>query len=251
MTAGPASVAERSPTVGGCPVFPPTTPGTPTSPLPRCAPNSAAIDRRDPGRSAPTTSTPTSARTRTTASRTSSSRRPAAGADHLRPRTATRATPARSRSRSTRRSRVGRQRRRSPRARGAAGHVRAVRAVRRAVAAVRAGRPRAGARFDLTLERAATRSAGRAPTPPGCRSCPGLVRYDEVAGGSIRPRDPGHVLADPARATSCRRRTSPRRRTDPDLPPMGLRLRLRADVRRRPAHRAGAGDRRRRCSGTD
>ena len=66
-----------------------------------------------------------------------------------------------------------------------------------------------GAKFDLHHERAASDSAGRAPTPPACRSCPGLVRYDEVAAGRHRPRHPRHVLADPDAATSSRPRTSP------------------------------------------
>ncbi len=58
---------------------------------------------------------------------------------------------------------------------------------------------------------------------------PGLVRYDEVAAGSVRhairvtfsQTQRGFVLPATHVASS---------RTDPDLPPMGLRLRLRADV---------------------
>ncbi|MBB6028801.1 hypothetical protein [Oceanithermus desulfurans] len=57
---------------------------------------------------------------------------------------------------------------------------------------------------------------------------PGLVRYDEVAAGEIR-----HALRFTASRTQ-RAYVWPARhyassRTDPDLPPMGLRLRLRAD----------------------
>ena len=63
--------------------------------------------------------------------------------------------------------------------------------------------------------------------PPGCRSCPGLVRYDEVAAGAI-----AHAL----RFTTNRTRTSyiyPARHQAGEsaslsLPPMGLRVRLKA-----------------------
>ena len=36
------------------------------------------------------------------------------------------------------------------------------------------------------LERLADREAGRVPTRPACPSCPGLLRYDEVAAGAIQ-----------------------------------------------------------------
>ena len=63
--------------------------------------------------------------------------------------------------------------------------------------------------------------------PPGCRSSPGLVRYDEVAAGAIH-----HAL----RFTTNRTRTSyiyPARHqagesASTSLPPMGLRVRLKA-----------------------
>ncbi len=61
----------------------------------------------------------------------------------------------------------------------------------------------------------------------GCRSCPGLARYDDIASGGIK-----HAL----RFTVSRSRKAfvwPARHyassdTDPSLPPMGLRLRLKA-----------------------
>lgn len=84
-----------------------------------------------------------------------------------------------------------------------------------------------GAIFDLT---------GYALRPDGWTSAdaaglpilPGLVRYDEVAAGEIR-----HALRFTASVTQ-RAYLWPARHyassaTDPDLPPMGLRLRLRAD----------------------
>jgi hypothetical protein len=84
-----------------------------------------------------------------------------------------------------------------------------------------------GARFNLRSN--ALRPAGwTSADAAGLPILPGLVRYDEVASGQIR-----HAL----RVTFAETQAgyiSPARHfasssTDPDLPPMGLRLRLRAD----------------------
>ena len=103
-----------------------------------------------------------------------------------------------------------------------------LRAVRRERARRRAGRP-ARAPSGTCAPTACARTAGRRPTPPACRSCPGLVRYDEVAAGAIR-----HALRFTAEAHG-RARTSTPRATTPatpiaSLPPMGLRVRLKASV---------------------
>ena len=70
--------------------------------------------------------------------------------------------------------------------------------------------------------------AGRPPTRPGCRSSPGLVRYEEVASGFIghairvtfSSTQNGYVFPATHRASSS---------SNCNRPPMGLRLRLRAD----------------------
>ena len=43
--------------------------------------------------------------------------------------------------------------------------------------------------FDLGSAALSTQRAGPPPTPRACRSCPGLVRYDEVAAGVV-----GHAI---------------------------------------------------------
>ena len=86
----------------------------------------------------------------------------------------------------------------------------------------------AGARWNLVsgdLRTIGWTSADAAGLP----ILPGLVRYEEVASGAVRhairvtfsQTQRGFVLPATPFASS---------RTDPDLPPMGLRLRLRADV---------------------
>ena len=70
------------------------------------------------------------------------------------------------------------------------------------------------------------RSVGRPATPPAFRSCPGLVRYDEVAAGEI-----DHVIrftAPERRTHTSGRRATRRRRAAPSDPPMGAWLRLKA-----------------------
>ena len=72
-------------------------------------------------------------------------------------------------------------------------------------------------------------TAGRAPTPPACRSSPGLVRYDEVAAGVI-----DHALRFTA-PDSCSGHIYPARHDAGSgscsaKPPMGLRVRLKASV---------------------
>ena len=85
-----------------------------------------------------------------------------------------------------------------------------------------------GAVWDLRVERAAPADAGPRPTPPACRSCPG---------SSATTRWPPGRSTTPSASPRTRRRTSylwpaPHEAgdDDPTLPPMGLRLRLRADV---------------------
>ncbi|MEP4649354.1 MAG: hypothetical protein ABJ314_04175, partial [Ilumatobacter sp.] len=85
-----------------------------------------------------------------------------------------------------------------------------------------------GARFDLRSN--ALRPMGwTSADAAGLAIFPGLVRYDEVADGEIRHAirvtmsrtQRGYILPATHFASSS---------TDPDLPPMGLRLRLRADA---------------------
>ena len=73
---------------------------------------------------------------------------------------------------------------------------------------------------------------GRQPTPRGCRSSPGWCATSEVAAGSVQHAIRGHLRRDPPRLHPPRDplRLGPLRR---DLPPMGLRLRLRGLLPRR------------------
>ena len=94
--------------------------------------------------------------------------------------------------------------------------------------------------------------------PAGCTSAdaaglpilPGLVRYDEVAAGADRPRPAVHDertrngLHLPGDATT------PSSQTSPSLPPMGLRVRLKASLRHQPASRRRRGSSPTRSSGT-
>ena len=222
-TAGVARRSARS--VGGCDVFPADNPWNTEI--------SGAPLRSDSSRSSPPSSravepasTPTSVRTRTTASRTSSCRRRSRACRSCTTRTATRAIPARSRFRSTPRSRVGRDRRATATC-SSCSPVRAnCSSCSLRLAAGRVGRAASGARFDLSsneLRPLGWTSADAAGLP----ILPGLVRYDEVAAGEIRHTirvtfsrtRRGYVLPATHAASSS---------TDPTLPPMGLRLRLKA-----------------------
>ena len=119
---------------------------------------------------------------------------------------------------------------RPPRDRRAAGTCELFELFGRSRAAVGLG-GRSGARFDLSSN--ALRPLGwTSADAAGLPILPGLVRYDEVAAGSIRHAiritfsrtQRGYVLPATHFASVG---------TDPTLPPMGLRLRLRADVRPR------------------
>ena len=85
----------------------------------------------------------------------------------------------------------------------------------------------AGARWDLSSN--ALRPDGwTAATDSGLPILPGLARYEEVAGGAIN-----HALLFTASSTAGRYLWPARHATgllDPTLPPMGLRLRLKAGV---------------------
>ena len=69
---------------------------------------------------------------------------------------------------------------------------------------------------------------------------PGLARWNEVARRPDRPRAPLHGVADAQHLSSIRRRHDASSSTDPSLPPMGLRVRLKASVDTRQAAAAGA-----------
>ena len=74
----------------------------------------------------------------------------------------------------------------------------ALRALRPATPKAAAGR-RALARSGACARTSCVPRAGRRPTPPACRSCPGLARYDEVEARRDRPRAPLHGPAHAAR----------------------------------------------------
>ena len=161
--------------------------------------------------------TPTSARASTRAGRSASRTRPCRGASArcaCRSTTRTSPTAAATRSRATRRSRAA----------AASDGDRHVIVVDRdrcrlyeLYAAYPAGRrQRAGAparaRSGACARTGCARAAGPRPTPPGCRSCPGLARYEEVRRGEI-----DHAL----------RFTAPRTRARVRLPRAPLRVELR------------------------
>ena len=102
-------------------------------------------------------------------------------AGRLRRRTATRATPGRTRSRSPHRSRAASD---APRARGRPRPLQALRAVRARAAGTSRWSADSGAVFDLTSN--ALRPEGwTSADAAGLPIFPGLVRYDEVASGHI------------------------------------------------------------------
>ena len=111
----------------------------------------------------------------------------------------------------------------------------AVRAVRRLPAGGRqALARRAPAPSGACARTGSARAAGRRRTPPACRSCPGLARYEEVRRGAI-----DHALRFTAQRTR-RAFVYPARHfassaSDPDLPPMGA---ARAAARRASTPRA-------------
>ena len=118
--------------------------------------------------------------------------------------------------------------RRPPRDRRGPRPLPAVRAVRGLSAGRRAaaGAP-ARARSGACARTGCARAAGRRRTPPGCRSCPAWPATRRCAAARSTTRCASRPSARGAR-TSTRRATSPRAPTTPDLPPMGLRVRLRA-----------------------
>ncbi len=81
-------------------------------------------------------------------------------------------------------------------------------------------------------------TAGPLPMPPACRSCPGLVRYDEVAAGEIRHAlrftvpDTRREYVWPARHFASDEEDAALPADGPAVPPAG-RLRLSAASRRR------------------
>ena len=120
----------------------------------------------------------------------------------------------------------------------------AVRAVRGTTVGRRAGWPGAG-RPGTCARTRSVRPAGRAPMPPACRSC----RVSSATTRSLPARSSTHCGSPPtarARRTSTRPATRPASRIASSLPPMGLRVRLKAtyDTSRLlaagPGHRRGA-----------
>ena len=99
-----------------------------------------------------------------------------------------------------------------------------------------------GATWDLRSN--ALRPAGwTSADAAGLPILPGLVRYDEVAAGADRPRPPVHDRPDAHGVHLPGDATRPASRASPSLPPMGLRVRLKAIVRHQPVLAAGAGHR--------
>ena len=96
-----------------------------------------------------------------------------------------------------------RGRRRPPHARRPARHLPPLRAVRGRAQRRRAGAPTA-ARSSTCARTGCAPRAGRPPTPPACRSCPGLARYDEVARGRDPARAALHGRAHPPRVRLAR-----------------------------------------------
>ena len=127
-----------------------------------------------------------------------------------------------------------------PHADGRQGRLPAVRAVRGAPRSAGTGRPGSGATWDLRSN--ALRPEGwTSADAAGLPILPGLVRYDEVAAGAIhhalrfttnRTRTTLH-LPGPPRGRRVERSTS--------LPPMGLRVRLKATYDTEPASRRRRG----------
>ena len=91
----------------------------------------------------------------------------------------------------------------------------------------------AGRRLGRDLESALERAAARGLDVGGRGGAADLPRARALRRGRARhdrPRAALHRLADAAARTSIPRGTTRRRRDDPALPPMGLRVRLKASV---------------------
>ena len=131
--------------------------------------------------------------------------------------TATRAIPARTRSRSTRRSRAARDAARAGADQQGSCRLYELFDARRAGA--RLGR-RAPARSSTCAPTRCGPTRGRRPTPRACRSCPASCATTRC-GRRDPPRAARHRAAHAARASSTRRRTTARRDTNPDEPADG------------------------------
>ena len=132
-----------------------------------------------------------------------------------------------------------------PHPHGRQGRLPPLRAVRRPQG--RAARWYAGSGATWDLRSNALRPAGwTSADAAGLPILPGLVRYDEVAAGAIRHALRFTTAPDPQRATSTRPATRPATSTSSSLPPMGLRVRLKASfdtvglLAARAGHRRGA-----------
>ena len=156
------------------------------------------------------------------------------------PPTATRATRARTRSRSARRSRAAPS--------DGDRHVLAVdrdhcklyELYRAFPQGTTTGTP-TPARCSTSARTRCARSAGRRPTPPGCRSSPASSATTRWRRARSTTRCASRSRG-PRRATCSRRRTTRRRAPTPTCPPMGLRLRLKASFDIVALHGRGAGD---------
>ena len=142
------------------------------------------------------------------------------------PNTATNPSPGPTRSRRTRRSRARREEGDRHVLVLQDGTLQAVRAVLGRARRRRAGRP-ARARCSTCAATRCAPKAGPRPTPPGCRSSR-CSRATRGARGRDRPRAARDRRRARSAATSTRRRTCASSSSDPALPPMGLRLRLKA-----------------------
>ena len=85
-----------------------------------------------------------------------------------------------------------------------------------------------GAAWDLAPARRSRPDGWTSADAAGLPIFPGLVRYEEVAAGHDRPRDPGHLRRAPATPRSTPPPTAPATPAARAAPPMGLRLRLKA-----------------------
>ena len=114
-----------------------------------------------------------------------------------------------------------------PHAHGRPGQLQAVRAVRRPPDRERRAGTRARARSGTSRRTRCARMAGPRRTRPACRSCPAwsATTRSRPAPSTMRS---GSRSRRRATRTSTRRRTRRRRSSSASLPPMGLRVRLKA-----------------------